>query len=379
MAETKRTLPTKVKNGQKVLQLLISWPVVGAVAVLLLGFGGSLMTSPHPYIADAFCVVGIFTLLVKFWTWEGAKHDTPRKTALLLVGVTFILFGIGGGLCVLSNYLSKPAPVAQVEFPIHNQSPSPAVPTVQSPPSVAQRVPIPAPVAPIGSNLPPCTPGTGMNIEGLQMTVGPGASNAHVTNLKVRGNPCNLSAKDVRTNLQTKGGTGTVTNVDVDSTPSALRAQQPTYQQKCDNGSPCAQGPGAQAIVNHFGLPKLSMTDIQRDKIRDAMKPFAGAKVRIVINVSSQDSITYGDQLVSALNQAGLIVESSKVTGNFAWGVRSSGVSLVFSENHRSVAGALADALHQIGAVAAPVPSALFPFPSPVEGGFLDINIQPGG
>ena len=111
---------------------LFSWPVVGVATAILLSFGGCFVTSPHPYIADSFCIAGILLLIVKFWTWEESKHDTARKTGFLLAGGTLILLAIGVGLCALSNYMSKPAN-AQVDPP-KQSLPLPPAPQIQAAP-----------------------------------------------------------------------------------------------------------------------------------------------------------------------------------------------------------------------------------------------------
>src|SRR5665213_2365693 len=94
---------------------LFSWPVLGAIAGILLSFGGGCMTAAHPYIADVFCCAGILILLVKFWAWEETQHDTTRKSAILLAGGTLMLLDIAVGLCMLSSYLSRPMTAAKQE------------------------------------------------------------------------------------------------------------------------------------------------------------------------------------------------------------------------------------------------------------------------
>lgn len=91
---------------------LWGWPVVGSGATVLFGFGGNVMTGPHPYIADAFFFLGFSLLIIKLWAWEEAKHDTTRKTAMLLTGATVGALLLFAGTCWLSFYLNTPKQVA---------------------------------------------------------------------------------------------------------------------------------------------------------------------------------------------------------------------------------------------------------------------------
>jgi hypothetical protein len=95
-------------SKKSVQEHLCGWGVVSAASLLMLGAGVSIMTSPHPYIADTFFFVGFSLLLIKFWAWEGAKHDTTRKTAMLLAGVTVLTLLLFAGSCWLSYYLNLP-------------------------------------------------------------------------------------------------------------------------------------------------------------------------------------------------------------------------------------------------------------------------------
>ena len=72
-----------------------SWPVIGALVLFLLGGGIAFMTSSHPYVADAFFLVGTVFFLVRFWTWEEAKNggDGKKIIAIVCVLATLILSG----------------------------------------------------------------------------------------------------------------------------------------------------------------------------------------------------------------------------------------------------------------------------------------------
>jgi hypothetical protein len=65
-----------------------SWVVVGAVVLFVLAGGIAFMTSAHPWVADGFFLVGTLLFLAKFWTWEDAKEQPPRKKWPLLGLVT---------------------------------------------------------------------------------------------------------------------------------------------------------------------------------------------------------------------------------------------------------------------------------------------------
>lgn len=93
------------ESPKTLVEHVTGWSVVGAVSILFLGVGFSTMTSPHIYIADAFFFAGFFLFIVKFWAWEEAKHDTTRKTALLLTGVTVFTILLFVGTCWLSSYI----------------------------------------------------------------------------------------------------------------------------------------------------------------------------------------------------------------------------------------------------------------------------------
>lgn len=125
-------------------QMAFSWPSVGLVVSILLSFAGGIITSSHQYVADGFCLAGMSFLIIKFWTWEGSKHDTPRKTAVLLAGGTLALVGIGVGFCVLSSYLNKVRSTAETQ-------PTLVTETLQksSLPTISGPVPLPSLSAPI--------------------------------------------------------------------------------------------------------------------------------------------------------------------------------------------------------------------------------------
>ena len=130
------------------------------------------MTSPHPYIADGFCVTGIIILIVKFWAWEESKHDTTRKTAILLAGGTLFLLTIGAGLCVLSNYLAAPSVTTAHDSPQKEKpetskpKPTEEPPQAIAKPSLSQEPAIHTPRKPMQSSIPssgstpPNQPGT---------------------------------------------------------------------------------------------------------------------------------------------------------------------------------------------------------------------------
>lgn len=130
MADGEANITSSATDTKKTFWYWVfSWPVSGAASILFLGFGGSIMTSPHPYIADAFCILGIAILLVKFWTWEESKHENSRKTARLLLVGTLFLLAVAAGLCFLSSYLSRPSQLTAQSVPMpQHETPSAILP-----------------------------------------------------------------------------------------------------------------------------------------------------------------------------------------------------------------------------------------------------------
>lgn len=65
------------------------------------------MTS-HEVVADSLFLAGGTLLLVKFWTWEDAKHESHRRTAALLAGVTLFVLVLSAGFCWMTYSFNKP-------------------------------------------------------------------------------------------------------------------------------------------------------------------------------------------------------------------------------------------------------------------------------
>lgn len=130
-----------------------------------------------------------------------------------------------------------------------------------------------------------------------------------------------------------------------DITPPSTSVQQPSYQQQCV-GSACAQGQGAQATFNQYGAPKLLMTDVQRDAIRDAMKPFAGMAVWATSHDSTEDSGAFAEQFIKAIRDANM-------NGTLGYGTQfgpvSSGITITTAEDGLKAATALKESLYPTG------------------------------
>jgi methylmalonyl-CoA mutase cobalamin-binding subunit len=131
--------------------------------------------------------------------------------------------------------------------------------------------------------------------------------------------------------------------------PTGAAQPAPTYGGQTCIGSACAQGPDSQATYNQYGAPKLSMSDAQRDAIRDAMKPYAGMQSHVSICSGEDDSRKFGEQLVQALQSAGLSVTHKESLALITGGANASGVSIIFSVDHQEEAKALEQAMSEVG------------------------------
>jgi hypothetical protein len=140
-------------------------------------------------------------------------------------------------------------------------------------------------------------------------------------------------------------------------TPSQSLVAPTTYGEQSCVGSACAQGPGSQATLNQYGAPKLSMTDDQRDTIRDAMKPFAGMVVNIMCNNVTEDSMEYANQLSKALNDAGLKAgpPTSGILFSAPGQAIPSGVMFTLGDDAIPAATALAQTMARSGLVSKPI------------------------
>lgn len=145
--------------------------------------------------------------------------------------------------------------------------------------------------------------------------------------------------------------------------------QQPTYKQEC-NGSACAQGPGSQATYNQFGANKLQMAGNESTAICSAMKPFAGTRVELEINISEQDSDQFGSDMQQALECAGISVNSDRAPMLVVYGARGSGVTAEYSDNHQAMAEALQKAMQN-------EPLYLSPFPLENHSDTFVVVVQP--
>lgn len=82
------------------------WDVVGVVVSLLLGGGISMTTTfSHPWIADAFYLVGFGVLFARFVTWEETRTGRRKK---FLAWSMFIAIILTGGTIAGNHYLNAP-------------------------------------------------------------------------------------------------------------------------------------------------------------------------------------------------------------------------------------------------------------------------------
>lgn len=320
MVEDNRSAPTEPPPKKNLAVYVWSWVVVGAVALFLLGFGGNFMTS-HAVIADIFFVAGILLLLVKFWTWEEAKHDDRRKRAALLVVSTLIALTLIVGACALTRYMNKP----QVNTLAQAGEPKTAQPSLPTPTRLAQ--PSPTPVSPT------------------------------------------LPARGARKRKNIPDPTPVPAIAPALSPP----APAPTYQQDCKD-SACAQGAGSTATYNQYGAPKLVMTDDQSNAIRDAMKPYAGLKFTIFLHDATEDTKTFSDQLRRALVGAGLVPDKMDgAIGTAFGGVIPAGVSAQVGAEEVPALATLANTMKAQGLLSKPLSYSL----NPVRADGFDITIAP--
>jgi hypothetical protein len=275
------------------------------------------MTSPHTFIADGFFIAGILLLLLKFWTWEEAKRQTTRKTAVLLALSAVCALVLIVGACALTNYMNRPQVKLETKAAVSDNGGSSGQAASSQVPS--SQTPAPAP------------------------------------------SPKQEAPKKKAAARQQATSSGAPTQPHAappQSTPNS--ASQPTYQQQCV-GSACAQGDHPTATYNQFGAPKLIMTDAQRDAITSSMKKFSGMKVWVGNNVGEPDVEQYAKQLVLGLQNAGLIVDHSEAIQEEMLGARESGISFVTTKNLLNVASVLAQAMKDAGLITNPVPTTVSP------------------
>ena len=264
-----------------------------------------MMTAQHPYIADTCSFAGLFLLLTKFWTWKEAKHETAKKTALLLAGVTVLTISLFAGLCWLSYYLNLPKH-SVIESTSHT-------------PKIANSVESGKP-----------------NETSKSVSPSPATSVQKAQHIQARPK----SSVPVRV---------------PEAAPVSRQAS--TYGGQTCVGSACAQGPNSQATLNQFGAPKLIMTDSQRDLLRDAMKPYAGIGVDIFCHDATEDSFAYAQQLAKALRDAGITVSGPDSGMGFSSGVIPSGVSLLVGEDRVQAATVMANAMSAAGLIHSAIPA----------------------
>ena len=92
------------------------WPVVGAIVSIVLGGGISVMSS-HPFVADAFFLIGIMLLLVKFVSWPDAHG---HKSSAFVIGLLFGLAVVAGNHKLNNAYPFGPVvkvPIASNDRP----------------------------------------------------------------------------------------------------------------------------------------------------------------------------------------------------------------------------------------------------------------------
>lgn len=94
-----------------------SWSVVGSIVLFALAGGIAFMTSEHPLAADGFYVGGTGLFLIKFWTWEDARHQQRTRKQALQAGVTLLAL-IVVVLAILWNHT-----INRVTSTLHLQEP----------------------------------------------------------------------------------------------------------------------------------------------------------------------------------------------------------------------------------------------------------------
>ena len=146
----------------------------------------------------------------------------------------------------------------------------------------------------------------------------------------------------------------------VGETPQS-KPSSPTPQQQTCVGSNCVQGPNfGPQILNQYGAPKLVMTDVQKDAIRDAMKSYAGSKFTIMRHDATPDSSEYADRLRDALKDAGMICtgDGSGIVFMSGGGVPP-GVWLTIGKDEKDAANTLGKTMLSVGLIHAPLPASM--------------------
>jgi hypothetical protein len=118
---------------------------------------------------------------------------------------------------------------------------------------------------------------------------------------------------------------------------------RPAQSQTCIGGN-CVQGDNfAPQVMNQYGAAKLTMTDVQRDAIRDAMRPYSGITISVHCHDATTDSAAYAEKLANAFRAAGIIVQGPIYEMRFqAVGAVPEGLSAIFGDNRVDAANALA-------------------------------------
>ena len=88
------------------VELVWSWPVVGAVVIFIAGAGIKIMNPPSPIIADFFFLAAGGLFLCKFLTWGQARRHTRKNLiSALAIGCTVLVVAVA----ILGNhYLHRP-------------------------------------------------------------------------------------------------------------------------------------------------------------------------------------------------------------------------------------------------------------------------------
>ena len=81
--------------------LLWSWQTIVALVLFILPAGQNFMTSSHPILADICYVTGCSIFLVKFLSWEGAKHMSVRIVGGFVVMTALV------GATALNHYMNR--------------------------------------------------------------------------------------------------------------------------------------------------------------------------------------------------------------------------------------------------------------------------------
>jgi hypothetical protein len=134
---------------------------------------------------------------------------------------------------------------------------------------------------------------------------------------------------------------------------------QPTYQQRCEGGSPCAQGPGAQAVVNN-GPPKYMtvLTPAKLEMFKTLVKPLNGVSVGFFASSATDDSAEFMRTVSEAAHSQGVIFDPNTpiIAGMPVFGSKSNGISISYPDEKAAEAQAIVKALRDSGLYSPDIP-----------------------